>query len=101
MDNFNQIQTTQSGPVAEAPKKNKLPKISYNSPVVLTFAIVALIILILDKLFNEIGISSLFRVSFSYILWIFYKAFRTYIGACKLVASFGKYDAISVAWTYT
>lgn len=76
MDNFNQIQTTQSGPVAEAPKKNKLPKISYNSPVVLTFAIAALIILILDKLFNGklvLAAFSVYRspISFGFFIRLF------------------------------
>ncbi len=76
MDNFNQIQPGEGGPVAEAPKKIKLPKISYNSPVVLTFAIAALVILILDKLFNGSLVMSAFSVyrspiSFGFFIRLF------------------------------
>lgn len=76
MDNFNQIQPGEGRPVAETPKKIKLPKISYNSPVVLTFAIASLVILILDKLFNGYPVISAFSVyrspiSFGFFIRLF------------------------------
>lgn len=58
MDNLNQNQVVNS--VQEAPKKQKI-KISYNAPVVLTFAIASLIILILDQIFK----GSVNRAAFS------------------------------------
>lgn len=59
MDNLNQNQAVKAVP--EAPRKHKLPKISYNAPVVLTFAIASLIILILDQIFG----GSVNRAAFS------------------------------------
>ncbi|MCM1083536.1 MAG: rhomboid family intramembrane serine protease [Clostridium sp.] len=76
MDNFNQLQTKENEAVAEAPKKRKLTRISYNAPVVLTFAIAALIILILDKVFNGKLVMEAFSVyrspiSFGFFIRLF------------------------------
>ncbi|MCM1286850.1 MAG: rhomboid family intramembrane serine protease [Clostridium sp.] len=76
MDNFNQLQTRENEAVAEAPKKHKLPRISYNAPVVLTFAIAALIILVLDKVFNGKLVMAAFSVyrspiSFGFFIRLF------------------------------
>lgn len=76
MDNFNQIQTSEGGPVAEAPKKHRFPRISYNSPVVLTFAIAALVILILDEWFDGrlvLAAFSVYRspISFGFFIRLF------------------------------